>query len=210
MCQSGTLKKRIWQYPLLSILSVCMSLLPLVTARASGSTTFSSSRKLLLKQAQLPAHYRYRSSNVIDSVLDWDQNIRPVYQVDIKNGWLEGAQEFMRDPKGKDAGLSVQLFRTHSGAMSDFGSFFTNAHPETIYVPGQHWLGGIAVSGIGDRATLYRVSDSASMCPSELLAGLSYVFRNALFSVQVCLHTVGESGARNLALKLLSHARTVH
>lgn len=192
------------------LLALCLSIAPIAGVQASGPSLFSSSRLLLLKKSQLPPHYRYRSSKVIDSVLDWDQNIKPVYQVDIKNGWLEGAEEFAADPKGKDVGLSVQLFRTPGGALSDFGSFFTNAHPETIYVPGQHWLGGIAVKGIGDRATLYRVSDSSSMCPGELLAGISFVYRNALFSVQVCLHTVGESGARNLAQRLLAHARTVH
>src|SRR5579864_2908345 len=108
-------------------------------AGARSNPVWSSSRALMLKPSALPTHFRYQGIKVIDSVLDWDQNIKPIVQIDIRNGWLEAAEEFAQDGTKHDVGLSVQLFRSNSGALADFGQFFTNSHPETIYIPGAHW-----------------------------------------------------------------------
>jgi hypothetical protein len=142
------------------------------------------------------------------SVRDWDGGIKPVMAVDEHNGWLEASQEAAVDRQGHAVQLSVQLFRSATGANADFSQFFTNAHPETIYVPGSTWLGGSPVHGLGDRATVYRVSDDNSRCPSHLTSGVSFVYRNGIFSTSVCTVTVGEQRALGLAQRLLAHART--
>jgi hypothetical protein len=175
-------------------------------ALARGAPTFASASKLLLKQRALPPHYHYRSVTTVDSVSDWDGGIQPVMALDLRNGWQQGAQELTRDPQGKDAMLSVQLFDTVQGARADFGLFFTNQHPETRFIPGAYWLGGRSVGGLGDMATLYRVSDESSHCPGHLTTGLSFAYGNAIFSVGVCTRTVGEHGARDLANRLLRQA----
>jgi hypothetical protein len=136
----------------------------------------------------------------------WDGNIGPVMRIDEKYGWMEAAQESALDPRKYEVDLSVQLFRTARGARGDFGQFFTNAHPETIYEPGSTWLGGTPVRGLGDVATLYRIRNDSSRCPQQLVSGLSFVYGNGIFSVGVCLHTVGESGAQGLAHRLLKQA----
>jgi hypothetical protein len=184
-------------------------LLPARTQAAASGPSFSSARRLLLRASALPRGYRYRGYSVEDSVASWDGGIRPVMAIDERNGWLQGAEEFFLDPRGYDAGLSVQIFATAKGARADFEQFFTNSHPETIYLPGSTWLGGRSVSGLGDRATLYRISDATSRCPEELTAGLTFVYRNGIFSSQVCLRTGGEKAARDLARRLLSRARAV-
>jgi hypothetical protein len=102
--------------------------------------------------------------------------------------------------------VSAQLFRSPSGARSDFSQFFTNAHPETIYEPGATWLGGSPLAGLGDRATIYRIADDNSRCRDHLTSGVSFVYRNAIFSAEVCLESVGEQAAKDLARRLLSHA----
>jgi hypothetical protein len=104
--------------------------------------------------------------------------------------------------------LSAQLFQTAAGARSDFGQFFTNQHPETIYEPGTYWRGAVSIR-LGDRATLYHIEDDGSRCPRHLTTGLSFVFGNALFSVGVCSLPSGDSQSRDLAQRLLAHARIV-
>lgn len=195
--------------PLLAM-ALAATLLLAPAARAAGSaTSFSSARLLLLRPSALPPHYRYRGYSLEDSVARWDGGIKPVMAIDERNGWLQGAEEMALDPKGNDAGLSVQLFNTARGARADFQQFFTNSHPETIYQPGSTWLGGRSVRGFGDRATLYRISDATSRCPDRLTAGLTFVYGNGIFSSLVCLHTVGENAARDLAQRLLNRAHAV-
>lgn len=178
-------------------------------ARAQSGPLFSSARLLLLRSSALPRHYRYRGFMVEDNVANWDSGIKPVYTIDIQNGWIEGAREAALDPKKHDVLLAVQLFRTAGGARSDFGQFFTNAHPETIYEPGAQWLGGASVRGLGDRATVYRIADDNRSCPEHLVSGLTFVYGNGIFSVELCTETVGEKGATDLAKRLLARAHTV-
>jgi hypothetical protein len=185
------------------------TVVPWARATASPVPLFSSSKSLLLTRTRLPAHYRFVKIQVVYSVQDWDGNVKPVMAIDERNGWLEASQEAALDPSRHAVAMSVQLFRTVAGARADFGQFFTNAHPETIYVPGQTWLGGSSVSGLGDQATVYRVSDDNSHCPARVTSGVSFVFRNGIFSVSVCTATVGENSALNLARRLLTRAQTV-
>lgn len=174
---------------------------------ASSSPTFSSTRPLLLKSSGLPAHYRYRSVHVEDSVANWDGNIKPVMAIDEQNGWIEAGQEVLQDSRRRPVAITVQLFRTAGGARGDFSQFFTNSHPETIYKPGAEWLGGAPIGGLGKPATIYRYSDSSSSCPQNLVSGVTYVYGNAIFSVEDCLHTSGESGTRDLARRLFLRAK---
>lgn len=172
-------------------------------------TIFSSAGRLLLRQRDLPPHYQFVRSFVQDSVVSWDGNIRQIVTIDEQNGWLQAAQESIRDATKRPVGMSVQLFEGHAGAVRDFGQFFTNSHPETVFVPGQHWLGGSALRGVGDRATLYRIQDDFSRCPRGVTTGLSFVYANALYSVVVCTRGAGERAARDLAERLLARARQI-
>jgi hypothetical protein len=194
---------------LVSVLSVAGTLQS-NGASASSTSLFVSSKPLLLKQSLLPAHYRLKKISVVYSVQDWDGGIKPVMTIDENNGWLEASQEDALDPRHHAVLLSVQLFRTVGGARQDFGQFFTNEHPETIYVPGSTWLGGSSLPGLGDQATVYRISDDSSRCPQHLTSGVSFVYRNGIFSVSVCTATVGERSAVNLAGRLLARAELVH
>lgn len=180
-----------------------------VATSAFAQTSYASVRPLILSQRLLPAHYRYRGVQIQDSVADWDSNIKQVMAIDEQNGWIEGARETARDTRNRPVRVAVQLFRTNSGARADFNQFFTNSHPETIYNPSAEWLGGSSIGGFGRPATIYRYSDTGSGCPQGLVSGISYVYANALFSVEVCLHTAGEGGARDLARRLLQRARAV-
>jgi len=192
------------RYRAILTLLLCLQLLGSTPA---GAASFSSARSLLLRATDLPSRYRFVSSTAQDSVIQWDGNIRQIVAVDEQNGWLEAAEESVRDLYRHPVGMSVQLFQTHDGAMRDFGMFFTNSHPETIYVPGQHWLGGTAIKAFGNRATLYRIQDDFSRCPGQVTIGLSFVDANAIFSVDVCLRGAGERAARELARRLLKRAR---
>lgn len=174
--------------------------------QAHSTSGYSSADKLLLSARELPAHFRLVSSFTQDSVITWDGNVKQIVAIDERNGWLEAAQESVRDRLNRPVEMSVQVFQSHAGAMRDFGQFFTDSHPETIYVPGQHWLGGAAAPGFGDRATLYRIQDDFSRCPGRLTTGLSFVYRTALFSVAVCSRPGGETAARELAGRLLARA----
>jgi len=111
-------------------------------ARFHQPFAYTSARALLLPVRALPRGYGHVRSFVQQSVSRWDGGIRPIMAVDESNGWLEAAQETMRDGHGKPAAVSVQLFRDAGGARRDFAAFFINAHPETIYMPGAEWLGG--------------------------------------------------------------------
>lgn len=174
---------------------------------AASAPLFQSAKLLLLRKTLLPQRYRYHGYFVQDNVATWDGGIRPIMQIDEQHGWIEGAEEAVKDPRRHDAMLSVQLFRTAAGARADFGQFFTNRHPETVYEPGSDWLGGSPISGYGHLATIYRIHDGSSRCPRQLVSGLTFVYRNGIFSVGVCTETVGESGARDLARRLLSRTR---
>jgi hypothetical protein len=176
---------------------------------SAATPGFSSARPLLLKQSALPRHYRYVSSFVDDSVGHWDGGIQQVIAIDSRYGWLEGAQELVHDPGKHEVDISVQLFDTAQGARGDFAQFFTNKHPQTIYIPGAYWLGGIAVKGYGNRATLYREQDLNSACPKHLITGLTFVYGNGIFSVGVCTRTVGDVGAGMLGKRLLARARSI-
>jgi hypothetical protein len=111
-------------------------------------------------------------SRVTYSVQDWDGGIRLVMIIDENAGWLEGAQESVLDPKRHAVGLSVHLFRNSKGARSDFGQFFTNSQPETVYLAGESWSAGTAVSGLGHRATIYHVEDAKwSRPPTSAVSG---------------------------------------
>jgi hypothetical protein len=189
----------------------CLTLLLLpAAARAEpsqGNALFNSSHALLLNRSNLPAGYQYRASQLVLSVADWDGNLKPVMAIDERYGWMEASSETLRDRKGREADISVQLFRSANGARGDFGQFFTNRHPQSSYVPGQHWLGGASVKGLGDRATLFRISDDSSTCPQHVASGVTFVYRNGIFSTQVCTGTMGDAGALSLAGRLLAHAR---
>jgi len=174
---------------------------------ASSTPTFSSTRPLLLKSSGLPAHYRYRGVHIEDSVASWDGNIKSVMAIDEQNGWIEAGQEVLQDSARRPVTITVQLFRTAGGARGDFAQFFTNSHPETIYKPGAEWLGGSPIGGLGKPATIYRYSDSGSSCPQGLVSGITYVYGNAIFSVEDCLHTAGEQGARDIAKRLFLRAK---
>jgi hypothetical protein len=176
-------------------------------AGASSDPLFASSRTLLLGQHALPPHYHLKGVKVVYSVQDWDGGIKPVMAIDEQNGWLEASQEAALDPRRHAVLLSVQLFRTVAGARADFGQFFTNAHPETIFVPGTTWLGGSSVPRLGDQATVYRISDDNSRCPQHITSGVSFVYRNGIFSASVCTATVGERSALDLASRMLARAR---
>lgn len=178
-------------------------------ADAAGKPTFSSARRLVLSRSALPRHYRYVRTSVFDSVGTWDGDIQPVVAIDRRYGWLEAAQEDLSDPSRHYAGVSAQIFLTARGAFADFGQFFTNSHPQTIYEPGAYWLGGLSLKGFGDRATLYRIRDTTSACPSHLTIGLTFVYGNGIFSAGVCTRTAGERGVRDLARRLLAHVRSV-
>lgn len=191
-----------------SLISVL--LIPFVWAHsvhAGSAPLFQSARLLLLRKNLLPKHYSYHGYFIQDDVETWDGGVRPVMLIDEKYGWIEGGEEAIKDPKRHTAMVSVQLFRTAAGATGDFGQFFTNSHPETIYEPGSDWLGGSAIAGYGRPATIYRIHDATSTCPKQLVSGLTFVYRNGIFSVGVCLETVGENGARDLARRLLNRAR---
>ncbi|MGI8827062.1 MAG: hypothetical protein ACR2JC_15755 [Chloroflexota bacterium] len=175
-------------------------------AVAAHPSTFGSARGLLLTPRLLPHRYHYHGLFVQDSVRDWDGGIKPLIAIDERFGWIEGAQESVTDPGGRRARLSVQLFRSAPGARGDFAQFFTNAHPETLYEPGAQWLGSSPVSGLGNPASIYREQSDASSCPQGLVAGVTYVYGNGIFSVGVCLRTVGEQGARDLARRMMSRA----
>lgn len=176
-------------------------------AHAGNAPLFQSAKLLLLRKNLLPHRYRYYGYFVQDNVATWDGGIRPIMQIDEQHGWIEGAEEALKDPKKHDAMLSVQLFRTPAGARADFGQFFTNSHPETVYEPGSDWLGGSSIAGYGHPATIYRIHDGSSRCPKQLVSGLTFVYRNGILSVGVCTETVGESAARDLARRLLNRAR---
>jgi hypothetical protein len=180
---------------------------PALAARPEKAHLFTSARLLLLRSTALPAHYHYHGFFVQDNVATWDGGIKPVISIDEQNGWSEGAEEAATDATKHEVLLSVQLFRTSTGARTDFGQFFTNAHPETVYVPGSEWLGGTALRGYGDRATIYRESDTASHCPGHLTSGVTFVYFNGIFSARVCFKTAGESGAEDLARRLLRRAK---
>lgn len=194
---------------LVSVLCIVLAAqLPARPVRAGNAPLFQSARLLLLRKNLLPARYRYHGYFIQDNVETWDGGIHPVMQIDERYGWIEGGEEAVKDPKGHEAMLSVQLFRTAAGARGDFGQFFTNSHPETVYEPGNDWLGGSSIGGYGHPATIYRIHDATSKCPKQLVSGLTFVYRNGIFSVGVCLETVGESGARDLARRLLNRARS--
>jgi hypothetical protein len=193
----------------IAIMTICLSISSSDVVFAHSSHLFASSKSLLLKQSLLPSKYRFVGSSVTYSVQDWDGGIRPVMMIDENAGWLEGAQESVLDPKKHAVGLSVQLFRSSKGARNDFGQFFTNAHPETVYLPGETWLGGTAVGGLGDRETIYRIEDSYGHCPQHLTSGVSFVYKNAIFSTQTCTLTAGDSGSLNLARRMLQRARAL-
>jgi len=176
-------------------------------ARFHQPSAYTSARALLLRARDLPRGYGHVRSFVQQSISQWDGGIRPIMAVDESNGWLEAAQETMHDGHGKPAAVSVQLFRDAGGARRDFAAFFTNAHPETVYMPGAEWLGGYPITGLGRPATIFRTSDSTSGCPGNLSAGIAWITSNALFNVRVCLRTVGETGARDLARRLSAHSR---
>lgn len=176
---------------------------------ASNASAFAAPATLLLKASALPRGFRYRGYFVQSSVARWDGNIPPIVAIDEKNGWLSGAQESALDTKGYHAMISVQLFFSPAGARSDFGQFFTNAHPQSRFVPDTYWLGGKAVRGMGDRATLYHILDNTSHCPAHLSVGVSFVFRNGIFSAGGCARTLGDAGALDLGHRLLQRARKV-
>lgn len=185
----------------------------LITFARPGLTqaapAFTSPASLLLKQNALPHGYRYRNSFVQHSVERWDGDIAPVLAIDEQNGWLAAAQESALDPSGRTVMLSVQLFTTDSGARRDFAQFFTNAHPQTRFLPDTYWLGGTPARGLGNRATLYHILDKSSPCPRHQTAGLSFVYRNALFSASVCQGTPGDRGVRELARRLYARAQKI-
>ncbi|GAC1464809.1 MAG: hypothetical protein NVS2B16_13380 [Chloroflexota bacterium] len=191
-------------------LSLAIGLLALVpqVARA-GQPSYSSARALLLSQRLLPAHYIYKNARVQDSVAAWDSNIRQIMVIDEQNGWFQGARELASDTRGHAVHVTVQLFRNPAGARADFAQFFTNDHPETIYNPSAQWLGGFRIGGLGKPATIYRYSDTGAGCPQSLVTGITYVYGNALISVEACLHTAGERGVTDLAGRLLRHARMI-
>lgn len=197
--------KRIGSVACLTVFA--FSVAPGQALHASGHANFISSHALLLPASALPHGYTARTSPVVYSVADWDGGIKPLMAIDERNGWLEGAQQTGHDNHRRPISLSVQLFRTAGGARADFGQFFTNAHPETMYTPGAQWLGGSSVRGYGDLASLYRIEDDTSKCSQHLSSGLSFTFSNALFSVSACTIPAGETQARNLAKRLISRAR---
>lgn len=177
-------------------------------AHARPWLSFSSARALLLPKNGLPHGVRYRYAVSIDSVSTWDGGIGPVMAIDRKNGWWQGAEEYARDVKGRDVMLSAQIFFTASGARNDFTQFFTNAHPETRFIPGAYWLGGAGLKGLGDRATLYHTENDSSHCPGHTTSDLSFVYGNAIFSAEVCATSTGDASVRDLARRLYSRART--
>lgn len=192
------------------VILVLILLAPLTGSQrvhADRAPLFQSARLLLLRKNLLPHRYRYHGYFIQDNVATWDGGIRPIMQIDEQHGWIEGAEESVKDPRKHDALLSIQLFRTPAGARGDFGQFFTNRHPETVYEPGSDWLGGSSVGGYGHPATIYRIHDASSRCPKQLVSGLTFVYRNGIFSVGACLETVGEPGVRDLARRLLQRAR---
>ena len=178
-------------------------------SRATAST-YSSAKSLLLPARSFPGRYHVLRTSVTYTVRAWDGGIAPVMAIDERYGWMQGAEEDARDPAGRDVSISAQIFDTPSGARGDFGQFFTNSHPQSVYLPGTYWLGGTSVHGMGDRATLYRIEDDSSRCPQHLTTGLSVAFRNAILSVQVCTLKTGKAQALQLGKLLLRHARSVH
>lgn len=192
--------------PIILVLAILAPSALARSAQAGRAPLFQSARLLLLRKNLLPHRYRYHGYFIQDNVATWDGGIRPIMQIDEQHGWIEGAEESIKDPKKHDALLSIQLFRTPAGARADFGQFFTNSHPETVYEPGSDWLGGSPVGGYGHPATIYRIHDGSSRCPKQLVSGLTFVYRNGIFSVGACLETVGESGVRDLARRLLRRA----
>jgi hypothetical protein len=194
------------------VLAVLAAASPLHVQPVVGATQvrhFSSSQALVLKKSGFPHGYRYRSSSLSSTVEDWDQGDTPILAIDRKNGWMEATEETAFDATKHDVIVSVQLFRSPTGAKSDFGQFFTNAHPQSRFLPEAYWLGGKAVHGLGAVATLYHMSYKISRCPAHLTAGLSFAFGNAIFSVTVCTRSAGDKGARDLANRLFAQSKKV-
>ena len=196
---------------LLALSGVVMgvAILSPVPAHALPERSFSSARALLLPKSSLPHGVRYRYAVSIDSVSTWDGGIGPVVAIDRKNGWWQGAEEYARDTKRQDVMLSAQIFFSASGARSDFAQFFTNAHPETRFIPGAYWLGGTTVKGLGDRATLYHTENDSSHCPGHTTADLSFVYGNAILSAEVCATSTGDASVRELGKRLFARARAL-
>lgn len=178
---------------------------------ANAAHPFTQPRLLLLRSTLLPRHYLFVNFTIFHSLQTWDSGIEGVMAVDRSHEWIGAAQQMYLDPLRFWGGLGVSIFRSPRQAAADFALLYTPRHPFTRFVVGEQWLRGRGYSGLGAgiRATNYTIAHSHTSCPQHHIAGLAFVFRNAVFNVEMCAVPVGSHGVLDVGRRVVRRARWV-